>query len=150
MAHSGRRNFRPQIISLTPICRPQISTSASPFQKSGSSPPWARGGDEKGEEVKILQLWSNYGMFHVTWTTFKFNRNQLRTVLSFVMISVPWNNNVPIKSLAKNYSPENFTAGLQLQVHYAIYRLRFYSNSLIHILSLSNSHKRIGAINRTV
>ena len=46
-------------------------------------------------------------MFHVTWTTFKFNRNQLGTVLAFVMISVS------IKSLAKNYSPKNFTVGLQ-------------------------------------
>ena len=31
----------------------------------------------------------NYGMFHVTWTTFKFNRNQLGTVSAFVMMSVP-------------------------------------------------------------
>ena len=34
----------------------------------------------------------NYSMFHVTWTTFKFNRNQLGTVSAFVMISVPWSN----------------------------------------------------------
>ena len=26
-----------------------------------------------------------YGMFHVTWTTFKFNRNQLGTVSEYVM-----------------------------------------------------------------
>ena len=44
----------------------------------------------------------------------------------------------------------------KLQLHDAIYRLRFYSNSLIRILSLSNGHnnvakdKRIGTINRTV
>ena len=31
-------------------------------------------------------------MFHVTWPTFKFNRNQLGTVSAFVMISVPWSN----------------------------------------------------------
>ena len=31
-------------------------------------------------------------MFHVTWTTFKFNRNQLGMVSVFVMISVPWSN----------------------------------------------------------
>ena len=43
-----------------------------------------------------------------------------------------------------------------LQLHDVIYRLRFYSNSLIHILSLSNSHnnvvsiQKIGAINRTI
>ena len=33
-----------------------------------------------------------YSMFHVTWTTFKFKRKQLGTVLGFVMISVPWSN----------------------------------------------------------
>ena len=27
-------------------------------------------------------------MFHITWTTFKFNRDQLGTVLAFVMIFV--------------------------------------------------------------
>ena len=32
---------------------------------------------------------------------------------------------------------------VKLQLHYAIYRLRFYSNSLIHILSLSNSHNNV-------
>ena len=35
---------------------------------------------------------SYYSMFHVTWTTFKFNRNQLGTVSALVMISVPWSN----------------------------------------------------------
>ena len=34
----------------------------------------------------------NYSMFHVTWITFKFNRNQPGTVSAFVMISVPWSN----------------------------------------------------------
>ena len=38
---------------------------------------------------------------------------------------------------------------LNLQLHDAIYLLRFYSNSLTHILLLSNSHNN-GAINRTV
>ena len=55
-------------------------------------------------------------MFHVTWTTFKLNMNQLGTVSALVMISVPWSNrliDVPIKSLAKNHSPKNFTAGLR-------------------------------------
>ena len=33
----------------------------------------------------------------------------------------------------------SFSGILKLQLHDAIYRLRFYSNSLIHILSLSNS-----------
>ena len=30
----------------------------------------------------------------------------------------------------------------------AIYRLRFYSNSLIHILSLSNSHNNVASIQK--
>ena len=33
-----------------------------------------------------------YSMFHVTWNTFKFNRNQLGTVSAYVMSSVPWSN----------------------------------------------------------
>ena len=33
----------------------------------------------------------------------------------------------------------------KLQLHYAIYRLRFYSNSLIHILPLSNSHYNVAS-----
>ena len=35
-----------------------------------------------------------------------------------------------------------------LQLHDAIYRLRFYSNSLIHILSLSNSDNNIAPIQK--
>ena len=38
------------------------------------------------------QFFSNcdaYSMFHVTWTTFKFNRSQLGTVSAYVMSSVP-------------------------------------------------------------
>ena len=37
---------------------------------------------------------------------------------------------------------------VKLQLHDAIYRLRFYSNSLIHILSLSNSHNNIASIQK--
>ena len=37
---------------------------------------------------------------------------------------------------------------LKLQLHDAIYRLRFYSNSLIHILSLSNSHNNIASVQK--
>ena len=31
-------------------------------------------------------------MFHVTWNTFKFNRNQQGTFSAYVMSSVPWSN----------------------------------------------------------
>ena len=37
---------------------------------------------------------------------------------------------------------------LKLQLHDAVYRLRFYSNSLIHILSLSNSNNNVGSLQK--
>ena len=37
---------------------------------------------------------------------------------------------------------------LNLQLHDAIYRLRFYSNSLTHILSFSNSHSSVVSIQK--
>ena len=41
-----------------------------------------------------------------------------------------------------------FTADVKLQLHDAIYRLQFYSNSLIHILSFSNSHNKVASIQK--
>ena len=37
---------------------------------------------------------------------------------------------------------------VKLQLHDAIDRLRFYSKSLIHILSLSNSHNNVASIQK--
>ena len=37
---------------------------------------------------------------------------------------------------------------VKLQLHDAIYRLRFYPNSLIHILSLSNSHNNVASLQK--
>ena len=37
---------------------------------------------------------------------------------------------------------------IKLQLHDAIYRLRFYLNSLIRILSLSNSHNNVASIQK--
>ena len=45
--------------------------------------------------MNIISFITYYSMFHVTWTTFKFNRSQLETVSAFVMISVPWSNQRP-------------------------------------------------------
>ena len=42
----------------------------------------------------------------------------------------------------------NDNAILKLQLHDAIYRLRFYSNSLIHILSFSNLHNNLPSIQK--
>ena len=43
-------------------------------------------------------------------------------------------------------SIENYI--LKLQLHGTIYRLLFCSNSLIHILSLSNSHNNVASIQK--
>ena len=37
---------------------------------------------------------------------------------------------------------------VKLQLHDAIYRLRFYSNSLTHILLLSSSHNNVASIQK--
>ena len=39
-------------------------------------------------------------------------------------------------------------AFIKLQLHDAIYRIRFYSNLLIHILSLSNLHNNVASIQK--
>ena len=44
-----------------------------------------------------------------------------------------------------NYFPIGY---VKLQLHDAIYRLRFYSNSLIRILSLSNSHNNVASLQK--
>ena len=46
------------------------------------------------------------------------------------------------------YSKHVLVAQLKLQLHDAIYRLRFYSKSLIHILSLPNSHNNVASIQK--
>ena len=45
------------------------------------------------------------------------------------------------------HSHQNLSC-LKLQLHDAIYQLRFYSNSLIHILSLSNSHNNVASLQK--
>ena len=47
-----------------------------------------------------------------------------------------------------NVPSTRITDLVKLQSHDAIYRLRFYSNSLIHILSLSNSHNNVASIQK--
>ena len=52
-------------------------------------------------------------------------------------------------SQAHAYDPSDYMeTRLKLQLHDAIYRLRFYSNLLIHILSLSNSHNNVASIQK--
>ena len=46
------------------------------------------------------------------------------------------------------FVPKSGYCSLKLQLHDAIYQLRFYSNSLIHILLLSNSHNNVASIQK--
>ena len=56
------------------------------------------------------------------------------------------------KFLLKKLSASDFSyerkSAFKLQLHDAIYRLRFYSNSLIHILSLSNLHNNVASLQK--
>ena len=55
-----------------------------------------------------------------------------------------------VASIQKNRGDKSppCNCSLKLQLHDAIYRLRFYSKSLIHILSLSNSHNNVASIQK--
>ena len=63
------------------------------------------------------------------------NFQVIREVLKRVAV-----NNLTSEDKSPNY--------VKLQLHNAIHRLRFYSNSLIHILSLSTSHNNITSIQK--
>ena len=53
-----------------------------------------------------------------------------------------------VKFLIEHDKKEFRQCIIKLQLHDAIYRLRFYSNSLIHILSLSNSHNNVASLQK--
>ena len=63
-----------------------------------------------------------------------------------------WRRGMPLRFSIISHNSITATCSIQedlkLQLHYAIYRLRFYSNSLIHILSLSNSHNNAAWIQK--
>ena len=50
-------------------------------------------------------------------------------------------------NVSDKYTWDN-AGDLKLQLHDAIYRLRFYANSLIHILSVSKSHSNVASIQK--
>ena len=50
---------------------------------------------------------------------------------------------------SKKRSTASCRRHVKLQLHDAIYRLRFYSNSLTHILSLLNSHNDVASTQKT-
>ena len=61
------------------------------------------------------------------------------------MLHCMYYSSIPPLPVPKNYQKE---CSLKLRLHDAIYRLPFYSNSLIHILSLSNSHNNAASIQK--
>ena len=58
-----------------------------------------------------LKIWKTYGMFHKTWTTFEFNRNQLGTVSASVMLSVPWSNQRAHQVISEKLLSKEFHCG---------------------------------------
>ena len=66
--------------SAVPICYSQIDKG--PIYTNKDSSKWITFDHSREND-------NDYSMFHVTWTTFKFNRNQLGTFSAFVMMSVP-------------------------------------------------------------
>ena len=52
-----------------------------------------------------------YSMFLVTWTTFKFNRDQLGTVPAFVLISVPWSKQRAHQVICEKLLSKEFHCG---------------------------------------
>ena len=75
---------------------------------------------------------------------------RFRNVLKHVMCQINYND-LPIIRKEYQLTPINvysLPVNVKLQLHDAIYRLRFYSNSLIHILSLSNWHNNVASIQK--
>ena len=57
-------------------------------------------------------------------------------------------NEVKQKQLLDGFWKYLSLVSIKLQLHDAIYQLQFYSNSLIHILSLSNLHNNIASVQK--
>ena len=62
-----------------------------------------------------------------------------------VMVIIPLNL---ARCTLPTHGNRQVKSSLKPQLHDAIYRLRFYSNSLIHILSLSNSYNNVASIQK--
>ena len=54
----------------------------------------------------------------------------------------------PLDITAMYFCSNSCYTWIKLQLRDAIYRLRFYSNSLIHILSVSNSHNNLASLQK--
>ena len=76
-------------------------------------------------------------------------KNILRWSLSVNMASLfPGKRTVINEHWIRSVIGASWCVCLKLQLHDAIYRLRFYSNSLIHILSLSKSQNNVASLQK--
>ena len=105
------------------ICRPSMGLAESIFWNKLDHTDWKFA-------LNVLH-------FHKKWLTPSKPSLQIKQRAP----GVPCSHGTPV------FSPK-FRISLKLQLHDAIYRLRFYSNSLIHILSHSNSHNNVASIQK--
>ena len=50
-------------------------------------------------------------MLHITWTIFKFNRNQLGMVSAYVISSLPWSNQCAHQVISEKFLSKEFHCG---------------------------------------
>ena len=99
--------------------------------------------------LKMEPLFSKYGRFLYTYS--KATITQCHLSLRFFCIDAGANlKAITYESVNLNriIADKSHRVIVRLQLHGAIYRLRFYSNSLIHILSLSNSHNNVASLQK--
>ena len=76
--------------------------------------------------------------------------NHVTMAVSFenVLISPGFLLNFILGKVTKFQRVSSKSLRVKLQLHDAIYRIRFFSDSLIHILSLSNPHNNVASIQK--
>ena len=97
----------------------------------------------------INQIWSCHVTLASNSEHFYFSPNSILNFRKVTKLGGNWLKNKKLQAknkLGVENTPRAYR--IKLQLHDAIYRLRFYSNSLIHILSLSNSHNNVAAIQK--
>ena len=65
-----------------------------------------------------------------------------------ITLSLTFKREFGTGQISHSFSKKHRLFWLKLQLHDAIYRLRFYSNSLIYILSLSNLHNNVASLQK--
>ena len=76
-------------------------------------------------------------MFHVTWTTFKFSRNQLGTVSAYVMSSVTWSNQSAHQVISEKLLSKEFHCRTKDHKLYGIRLLLSLQSYFSHYISIN-------------